>query len=53
MLDFLKRITVQEATPAGLMGLGPTAVTMARIEGLDAHALAVKTRIEVLKPVGT
>ena len=53
VLDFLKRITVQEATPAGLLGLGPTAVTMARIEGLDAHALAVKTRIEVLKPAGT
>jgi histidinol dehydrogenase len=53
VLDFLKRITVQEATPAGLLGLGPTAVAMARIEGLDAHALAVKTRIEVLKPAGT
>jgi histidinol dehydrogenase len=46
--DFLKTITVQELTPAGLAALGPTAVTLARLEGLDAHAQAVTRRLGVL-----
>src|SRR5205814_1636836 len=37
--DFLKVITVQELTRAGLRSLGPTAVTLAGLEGLDGHAL--------------
>ena len=49
VLDYLKRITVQELTPAGLLGLGPTAVTLARMEGLDAHAAAVTRRLDVLR----
>ncbi len=48
VLDYLKRITVQELTPAGLLGLGPTAVTLARLEGLDAHAAAVTRRLDAL-----
>src|SRR5581483_6086635 len=36
VLDFVKRITVQELSPAGLRSLGPVAVTLARLEGLDA-----------------
>ena len=48
VLDYLKRITVQELTPAGLLGLGPTAVTLARTEGLDAHAAAVTRRLDAL-----
>ena len=39
--DFVKRITVQEVTPAGLADLGRTARTLARLESLDAHANAV------------
>ena len=31
--DFQRRITVQSATPEGLKGIGPTAVTLARLEG--------------------
>ena len=46
--DFVKTITVQELTPAGLTALGPTAVTLAALEGLDAHARAVTKRLEVL-----
>ncbi len=46
--DFLKRITVQELTEDGLRGLGPTASTLARLEGLDAHALAVDLRLDAL-----
>ena len=48
VLDYLKRITVQELTPDGLRALGPTAVTLARLEGLDAHAAAVTCRLQAL-----
>ena len=48
VLDYLKRITVQELTREGLRALGPTAVTLARLEGLDAHAAAVTRRLERL-----
>jgi len=46
--DFLKRMTVQELTSAGLRELGPTAVTLATLEGLDAHANAVRVRLPEL-----
>lgn len=46
--DFQKRITVQELTPAGLQGLGPTAQILAGLEGLDAHAAAVSIRLAAL-----
>ncbi|HEX3950865.1 MAG TPA: histidinol dehydrogenase [Steroidobacteraceae bacterium] len=47
--DFQRRITVQELTPAGLQGLGPTARILAGLEGLDAHAAAVSIRLEALQ----
>ena len=46
--DFTRRITVQELSPQGLRDLGPTAATLARLEGLDAHAAAVELRLEAL-----
>ena len=46
--DFVKRMTVQELTPDGLRALGPTAVTLADLEGLDAHANAVSKRLALL-----
>jgi histidinol dehydrogenase len=46
--DFQKRITIQELSPAGLLGLGPTAQVLAGLEGLDAHAAAVTVRLEAL-----
>jgi histidinol dehydrogenase len=46
--EFQKRITVQELTADGLTDLGPTAVTLARLEGLDAHAAAVDVRLAAL-----
>lgn len=46
--DFVRRITVQELTPDGLRGLGPTAQTLADLEGLDAHAHAVAVRLAEL-----
>lgn len=48
VLDFVKRITVQELTPEGLRSLGPVAVTLARLEGLDGHAGAVTRRLAAL-----
>ncbi|HEV8330153.1 MAG TPA: histidinol dehydrogenase [Steroidobacteraceae bacterium] len=46
--DFLKRMTVQELTSDGLRELGPTAITLAALEGLDAHANAVRVRLAAL-----
>lgn len=51
--DFQKRITVQELSPDGLRALGPTAVTLSDLEGLDAHGNAVKLRLEALKRGGS
>ncbi len=47
--QFLRYMTVQELTAAGLEGLGPTAVTLAGLEGLDAHARAVTLRLEKIR----
>jgi histidinol dehydrogenase len=46
--DFVKTLTVQEVSPAGLSALGPSAVTLAWLEGLDAHASAVERRLAAL-----
>jgi histidinol dehydrogenase len=45
----MRRITVQELTPAGLQDLGPIAQTLAGLEGLDAHAAAVSVRLATLR----
>jgi histidinol dehydrogenase len=50
VLDFVKHVTVQELSPAGLRALGPIAVTLAQLEGLDAHASAVTRRLALLDP---
>lgn len=47
--DFQRRMTVQELSTAGLGALGPIATTLARLEGLDAHAAAVDIRLAALK----
>ena len=49
LVDFTKRISVQELTAEGLRDLGPVARTLAQLEGLDAHANAVTVRLEALK----
>ena len=43
--DFQKQLTLQELTRPGLEGLGPTVLTLAGLEGLDAHAQAVAVRL--------
>jgi histidinol dehydrogenase len=47
--DFQLAISVQAASPAGFSRIGPIARTLAELEGLDAHALAVKLRLEALE----
>lgn len=44
--DFMRRMTLQRATPAGLQNAGPCAATLAEAEGLDAHRLAVTYRLD-------
>ncbi|KAK7399753.1 hypothetical protein VNO78_10942 [Psophocarpus tetragonolobus] len=44
--SFLKYLTVQSLTEEGLRKLGPYVATMADVEGLDAHKLAVTLRLE-------
>lgn len=46
VIDFQRRMTVQELTPEGLADLAPTVTTLATLEGLDAHAEAVRVRME-------
>ncbi|HEX7374361.1 MAG TPA: histidinol dehydrogenase [Steroidobacteraceae bacterium] len=48
VLDFVKRMTVQEVSRAGLADLGLTARTLARLESLDGHAHAVTVRLDAI-----
>jgi histidinol dehydrogenase len=43
--DFVKVISVQELTAAGLAHLAPAIATLARAEGLEAHARSVEVRL--------
>jgi histidinol dehydrogenase len=43
--DFVKVISVQELTSAALRQLAPAITTLARAEGLEAHARSVEVRI--------
>lgn len=43
--SFVKKITFQQLTEEGLQHIAKTVITMAHAEGLDAHANAVKIRM--------
>jgi histidinol dehydrogenase len=43
--DFVKVISVQELTPNALRQLAPAITTLARAEGLEAHARSVEVRL--------
>jgi histidinol dehydrogenase len=47
--DFMRSMTVQELAPEGIRTVGPVAVELARLEGLDAHANAVRLRLAALR----
>jgi len=42
--DFVRVATVQRMTAGGLRRLAPTIVTLARQEGLEAHARSIEVR---------
>ena len=42
--DFVKVIAIQQLTPSALQDLAPAIATLARAEGLEAHARAVEVR---------
>lgn len=42
---FVKHITSQELTREGLRGIAETVMTLASVEGLDAHRRAVEVRM--------
>ncbi len=46
VLDFMKRTSIIGCGPGALASVGPAAVTLARAEGLDAHALSVTIRLD-------
>lgn len=50
--SFQKLVTVQEASAEGLKAIGPTAIVMAKAEGLSAHALAVQLRLRAIASEG-
>jgi histidinol dehydrogenase len=50
--DFLRSMTIQELSPAGITSIGPIATTLAELEGLDAHANAVALRLGALRDGG-
>src|SRR5210317_2220697 len=43
--QFMRQMTVQELSREGLENLGPAVVSLAGLEGLDAHAAAVTRRL--------
>ncbi len=45
VLDFMKRSSLIGCTPEALAAIGPAAITLARAEGLDAHALSLTIRL--------
>jgi histidinol dehydrogenase len=48
VLDFMKRTTLAQMTPAALAAIGPAAETLARSESLQAHGLSVRARLDRL-----
>jgi histidinol dehydrogenase len=47
--DFVRQVTVQRVTRRGLAAIGPSVVTLARAEGLEAHAASVALRLEDMR----
>jgi histidinol dehydrogenase len=48
VLDFMKRTTLAKMTPKALKDIGPAAERLARSEGLQAHGLSVRARLDRL-----
>lgn len=48
VMDFVKRTTLSQMTPAALRAIGPAAETLAQSEDLEAHGLSVTARLVAL-----
>ena len=48
VLDFMKRTTLAQMTPAALGAIGPAAQCLANSESLEAHGLSVRARLDRL-----
>ncbi len=48
VMDFLKRTTLSQMTPAALAAIGPAAEALAQSESLEAHGLSVRARLDSL-----
>jgi histidinol dehydrogenase len=49
VLDFMKRTSLLACDAAGLNAIGPAAVTLARAEGLEAHAHSIAIRLNIAR----
>ncbi|MEQ1713985.1 MAG: histidinol dehydrogenase, partial [Hyphomicrobium sp.] len=45
-LDFMKRTSILKLSAGALAALGPTAMTLARAEGLEAHRRSIEVRMK-------
>ncbi len=48
VLDFMKRTTLARMTPGALSRIGPAAEVLAKAEGLEAHGLSVRRRLDAM-----
>jgi histidinol dehydrogenase len=48
VMDFVKRTTLARMTPEALKAIGPAAEILAKAEGLEAHGLSVRARLNRL-----
>ncbi|GFE65534.1 histidinol dehydrogenase [Litoreibacter roseus] len=48
VMDFIKRTTLARMTPEALRAIGPAAERLAQSEGLEAHGLSVRARLDKL-----
>jgi histidinol dehydrogenase len=53
VMDFLKRTTIAQMTPAALAAIGPAAERLATSESLEAHGLSVRARLDHLNDKDT
>ena len=50
VLNFMKRTSLVACTPEALSEIGPMAVTLAEVEGLDAHLRSISIRLNATEP---
>jgi histidinol dehydrogenase len=48
VLDYMKRTTLARVSPEGMAAIGPAAERLAISEGLEAHGLSVRRRLDAL-----